>query len=138
MNDEIIIQAMEESDVDQVLKLWNEVFDSSFLESSVTKDELQKYSQRNPDFSSVACTINGTIIGALLCGHDGIRGFIYHIAIYNEYRVREIGKMMIDRSLSKLKDVGIKTGFIFTQNNNYDMDETFNSVGWVVIPTKYV
>lgn len=134
MNGEIVIQAMKESDIDQVLKLWNAILDSSFLESSVTKEDLIKYNKKNPDVSSVACTSNGEVIGALLCGHDGIRGFIYQIAIYNEYRVNEIEKNLIDRSLSKLKEIGIKTGFIFTESNDYDMDETFNSLGWVVIP----
>ena len=105
MNDETIIQAMKELDIDQVLKLWNAIFDQSFLESSVTKEDLIKYIKRNPDVSSVACTSDGKVIGALLCGHDVIRGFIYHIAIYNEYRVSEIRKRMIDHSLLMLKKV---------------------------------
>ncbi len=136
MNNTIVVQAMRELDIDQVLKLWNEIFGTSFLESSVTKEELEIYLRKNPGASSVACTDNGKVIGALLCGNDGIRGFIYHIAIYDQYRVNEIEKRLLDRSLSKLKEVGIKTGFIFTQNNNHDMDVAFNSIGWVVIPNE--
>lgn len=136
MNDEIVIQAMKELDIDQVTKLWNEILDSSFLQSSVTKEDLIKYIKRNPDVSSVACTNDGRVIGVLLCGHDGIRGFIYYIAVYNEYKVNEISNRMLDRSLSKLEEAGIKKGFIFTQSNTHDMDETFNSIGWVVIPNK--
>lgn len=136
MDNRIVVRAMNESDIDQVLKLWNDIFGSSFLESSVTKEELIAYMKKNPDASSVACTEEGKVIGALLCGNDGIRGFIYHIAIYNEYRVNEIEKRLLERSLSKLKEIGIKTGFIFTQNNNHDMDVSFNSIGWVVIPNE--
>ena len=136
MKNAIVVQAMRELDIDQVLKLWNEIFGTSFLESSVTKEELEIYLRKNPGASSVACTDNGKVIGALLCGNDGTRGFIYHIAIYNEYRVIEIEKKMLERSLSKLKEVGINTGFIFTQNNTHDMDATFNSIGWVVIPNE--
>lgn len=136
MNDIVVVQAMKESDIEQVLKLWNNIFGSSFLESSVTQEELIAYLKKNPEASSVACTEDGKVIGALLCGNDGIRGFIYHIAIYEEYRVNEISKSLLDRSLSKLKEVGIKTGFIFTQNNSHDMDVTFNSIGWVVIPNE--
>lgn len=136
MDNRIVVRAMKELDIDQVLKLWNDIFGSSFLESSVTKEELIAYIKKNPKASSVACTEEGKVIGALLCGNDGIRGFIYHIAIYNEYRVNEIEKMLLDRSLLKLEEIGIKTGFIFTQNNNHDMDVTFNSIGWVVIPNE--
>lgn len=136
MDNKIVIQAMKELDIDQVLKLWNDIFGSSFLESTVTKEELITYIKKNPEASSVACTESGKVIGALLCGNDGVRGFIYHIAIYNEYRVNEIEKKLLERSLSKLKEVGINTGFIFTQNNTHDMDVNFNSIGWVVIPNE--
>ena len=131
-----MIQAMKKSDIDQVLKLWNDIFGSSFLESSVTKEDLIAYLEKNPDASSVAYTKDSKVIGALLCGNDGIRGFIYHIAIYNEYRVNEIEKRLVDRSLAKLREIGIETGFIFTQNNNHEMDSNFNSIGWVVIPNE--
>lgn len=136
MDNMIVVREMKESDIDQVLKLWSDIFGSSFLESSVTKEELIAYIKKNPDASSVACTEEGKVIGALLCGNDGIRGFIYHIAIYNEYRVNEIEKRLLERSLLKLKEIGIKNGFIFTQNNNHDMDVSFNSIGWVVIPNE--
>lgn len=136
MDNKIVVQAMREIDIDQVLKLWNEIFGASYLESTVTKEELITYLNKNPDASSVAYTDDRKVIGALLCGSDGIRGYIYHIAINNEYRVNEIEKRLLDRSLLKLKQVGITTGFIFTQNNNHDMDVAFNSIGWVVIPNE--
>ncbi|WP_026887626.1 GNAT family N-acetyltransferase [Clostridium beijerinckii] len=136
MDNTIVVQAMKELDIDQVLKLWRDIFGSSFLEESVTKEQLVTYLKKNPKASSVACTRDGKVIGALLCGSDGIRGFIYHIAIYNEYRVNEIEKRMLDRSLEKLKEIGIKTGFIFTQSSNHDMEVAFNSIGWVVIPNE--
>ena len=136
MKNTIVVQAMKELDIDQVLKLWSDIFGSLFLESSVTKNDLIEYLRKNPETSSVARNEDGKVIGALLCGNDGVRGFIYHIAIYNEYRVNEIEKRMLDRSLSKLKEVGIKTGFIFTKSNNHEMDASFNSIGWVVIPNE--
>lgn len=136
MDNIILVEAMKESDIDQVLKLWNDIFGSSFLESSVKKEDLITYLEKNPEASSIACTKDSNVIGALLCGTDGIRGFIYHIAIYSEYRVNEIEKRLLDRSLAKLREIGIKTGFIFTQYNNHEMDANFNSIGWVVIPNE--
>ncbi|AJG99119.1 GCN5 family acetyltransferase [Clostridium beijerinckii] len=136
MNNTIVVKAMKESDIDQVIKLWRDIFGSSFLEEYVTKEQLITYLKKNPKASSVACNEDGKVIGALLCGSDGIRGFIYHIAIYSEYRVNEIEKRMLDRSLAKLKEIGIKTGFIFTQSSNHDMEVAFNSIGWVVIPNE--
>jgi len=136
MNDEIIIRAMKASDLEQVLLLRGIDSNSVVSKNFVKKEILINYLNRNPEVSSVACTLEGKIIGFLLCGHDGIRGFIYHITVYNEYGIKRIGKMMVNRSLSELKKVGINTGFIFTQSSTFDLDELWNSIGWIVIPDK--
>ena len=81
----------------------------------------------------MACTHGGKIIGALLCGHDGRRGSIYNTAVYNEHRMRGIGKMMEERSLSELKKIGITTGFLFINVKNTGSKEFWNSIGWEVI-----
>ncbi len=138
MNDEIIIRAMNksESDLEQVLLLRRIVFNSIVSKNVINKEILINYLKRNPEVSSVACTLEGKIIGVLLCGHDGIRGFIYHITVYNEYRIKCISKMMVNRTLSELKKVGINTGFMFTQSSTFDSEEFWNSIGWTVIPDK--
>lgn len=84
--------------------------------------------------SSVACTKEGEIVGALMCGHDGRRGSIYHTAVYDEYRNEGIGRRMEQRSLEKLKEVGITTGFLFINVNNPGSEDFWNSMGWTVIP----
>jgi ribosomal protein S18 acetylase RimI-like enzyme len=134
MNDEITTRNMNESDLEQVIQLRKVVFNSTFSKNSVTKEALIHYLKRNPEISSVACTFEGKIIGAVFCGHDGIRGFIYHIAVYNEYRIKCIGEMMVKRSLLELKKVGVNAGFIFTQSSNFYLDESWSSLGWTVIP----
>ncbi|MBX4262214.1 GNAT family N-acetyltransferase (plasmid) [Clostridium estertheticum] len=138
MNDEIIIRAMNESesDLEQVLLLRRIVFNSIVSRNVINKEILKNYLKRNPEVSSVACTLEGKIIGVLLCGHDGIRGFIYHITVYNEYRIKGISKMMVNRSLLELKKVGINTGFTFTKSSTFDTEEFWNSIGWTVIPDK--
>jgi len=49
-------------------------------------------------FSLVACTKDGRIVGALVCGDDDIRGSIYNTAVYNEFRNKGIGIRMDQRS----------------------------------------
>ena len=92
MNDEIVIREMKESDLEEALKLWIISFNAGFSTNFDTKEILIKYLDRNPRFSSVACTKLGKIVGALMCGHDGRRGSIYHTAVYNEYRNKGMAK----------------------------------------------
>lgn len=134
MKDEIVIRAMKESDLDEALELWKMSFKAGFSTGFDTKETLIRYLRRNPEFSSVACTKEGRIVGAIMCGHDGRRGSIYHTAVYREYRNKGIGKSMEQRSIQELKKVGITTGFLFINVNNPGSEEFWKSIGWVVIP----
>ncbi len=139
MDNEIEIREMKESDLDEALQLWRISFTAGFSSSFDTKETLIKYLSRNPGLSSVACTKDGKVIGALMCGHDGRRGSIYNTAVYNEYRKKGIGRKMEQRSLEELKKVGITTGFLFININNPGSEEFWNSVGWTVAPAiKYL
>lgn len=134
MNDELIIRGLKESDLDEALKLWKISFNAGFSANFDIKESLIKYLNRNPELSSVACTKEGKIVGALMCGHDGRRGSIYNTAVYSEYRNNGIGRRMEERSLRKLKKVGITTGFLFINVNNPGSEEFWNSIGWTVAP----
>ncbi len=134
MNDEIVIRAMKEADLEEALRLWKISFNAGFSINFDTEEVLVKYLNRNPELSSVACTKGGKIVGALMCGHDGRRGSIYHIAVYDEYKNKGIGRRMEQRSLVELKKVGITSGFLFININNPGSEEFWNSIGWTVIP----
>lgn len=136
MKNKTIIRAMEESDLQQVLLLRNIDSNSVVSKTFYKKEVLINYLRRNPKVSSVACTLEGNIIGFLLCGHDGMLGFIYNITVHDEYGIRQISKMMVNRSLSELKKVGINKGFVFTKNSTFDLEEFWDSIGWTVIPDK--
>jgi ribosomal protein S18 acetylase RimI-like enzyme len=139
MNNEIVIRSMKESDLDEALKLWKISFNAGFSTNFDSKEVLIKYLDRNPEFSSVACTKDGEIVGALMCGHDGRRGSIYHTAVYKEYRNKGIGRRLEQRSLEELKKVGISTGFLFININNPGSQEFWDSIGWTLIPdVKYL
>lgn len=55
--------------------------------SSAADEEsaIHAFLARNPDMSFVADD-NGTIVGTILVGHDGRRGFIHHLAVATPYR----------------------------------------------------
>jgi ribosomal protein S18 acetylase RimI-like enzyme len=59
-----------------------------------TRDRIAAYLARNPGLSTVA-RLDGRIIGAALCGHDGRRGSIYHVAVAEQHRRLGIGRRMV-------------------------------------------
>ena len=90
---------------------------------------MEKFLKRNPTTSVVAVE-DGKIVGAIVCGHDGRRGCLYHVCVDEAYRRRGIGRAMVVQSMEALKEEGISNVSLiaFTQN---DIGNAFwNTIGW--------
>jgi ribosomal protein S18 acetylase RimI-like enzyme len=87
------------------------------------------YLARNPGLSFAAIQ-NGKIVGAVLCGHDGRRGYIQHLAVAEKHHRCGIGTALVDNVIGRLRQKGISkcNGFVF--KNNLDALEFWQSVGW--------
>ncbi len=71
-----------------------------------SKEATEMYLERNPGLSFVAIE-NGSIIGCAMCGHDGRRGYLQHVAVLKEFRGKGIANEMVNRCLEKLEKAGI-------------------------------
>ena len=90
---------------------------------------VERFLARNPRTSVVAVE-DGKVVGAILCGHDGRRGCMYHVCVHEDYRMRGIGKAMVVYAMEALKKEKIsKVSLIaFTKN---DVGNAFwNRIGW--------
>ena len=123
-----IFSVMTASDLDDALELWAET-DGVGLNESDTPDRLKHYLERNPGLSLVVRDGN-RIVGAVLCGHDGRRGYLHHLAVIPEYRRHGLGRKMVDGCLASLSKLGILKCNIFTHADN-DLGQRFWSrCGW--------
>jgi N-acetylglutamate synthase len=122
------ISAMEMSDYEPVMQLWS-VTPGIGLSSADSRDKIALYLERNPGFSLVARQ-DGEIVAALLCGHDGRRGFIHHLAVREKHRKKGLGKEMVRRCLRKLRDAGLEKCHIFILADNADGYGFWSRLGW--------
>lgn len=107
---------MNAGDYDACITLWKQTEGMGFLESD-TEQSLKFYLERNPGISFV-CYEDNKIIGAVLGGHDGRRGYIYHLAVDKNYRKKSIGKKLLELTLEKIKYSGIKRCLIMLRSDN--------------------
>ena len=63
---------------------------------------IERLLKRNPTTNYIA-QVGNKIIGVILCGHDGRRGYIYHTAVNSDYRYNGVGKTLVDATLEALK-----------------------------------
>jgi N-acetylglutamate synthase len=96
---------MVEHDLPAARELWA-ISDGVELAEGDDPPELSRYLQRNPGMSQVAL-MEHRLVGAVLAGHDGRRGFLYHLAVHPSARCSGIGRELVQRCLQALKQEGI-------------------------------
>jgi N-acetylglutamate synthase len=89
--------------------------------------------ERNPGLSRVA-TDDAAIVGIALCGHDGRRGYIYHLAVDPAYQARGLGKRLMDECLGGLRRAGLKRALILVAHDNPRGRKFWRSHGWEEVP----
>ena len=103
-------------DYDQAVALWKAEEGIEVCEGD-SREEIKEYLRRNPGLSRVA-KAGSEIVGAVLCGHDGRRGIIYHLAVAPEHRGRGIGKMLLDDCVRGLRQAGLPRVIILVAGDN--------------------
>lgn len=123
------VRTMTIEDYEGVYALWMSIKGFAIRSIDDSREGVARFLLRNPDTSVVAVE-DGRIIGAILCGHDGRRGCLYHVCVRQECRMRGVGKAMVVHCMEKLKAEQIsKVSLIaFTAN---DVGNAFwRRIGW--------
>ena len=125
-----MVRIMTAADYDQVYALWKTIKGFAMRSLDDSREGVERFLKRNPQTSVVAIE-EGKIVGAILCGHDGRRGCLYHVCVEPGYRRRGIGKAMVVFCMNALRKEQInKVSLIaFAQN---DIGNAFwHHVGWM-------
>lgn len=103
----IKVRLMEIGDYAEIYSLWMKSENMGFNNVDDSERGIAGYLARNPSSCFVAENDGGRIAGAILAGHDGRRGFIYHLAVDPDFRRRGVGRSLVDSALRALKSDGI-------------------------------
>ena len=109
-------------DYEKMYALWLSCKGMGLNDTDDSKEGIKRFLDRNPETCFAACE-NDRIIGVILAGNDGRRGFIYHTAVSPDCRGRGVGTALVNAALEALKKLGItKTALVV-----FDRNETGNS-----------
>jgi ribosomal protein S18 acetylase RimI-like enzyme len=123
---------MTPADYEAVMALWNS---APGVRASETFVEFERILARNPGLSCVAIAANDNtraaeLAGAVLCCHDGRRGYLYHLAVAEKFRRQALGRQLVDRCLSRLKAEGIQRCTIFLVAGNAHGEAFWRQTEW--------
>lgn len=100
------IRTMNIEDYEAVYHLWIHTEGMGLNTTDDSREGIAKYLLRNPNTCFVA-EDNGKLIGVIMSGHDGRRGFIHHTTVRKEYRGQGIGRKLVDSAMTALEAEGI-------------------------------
>ena len=123
------IERMLIEDFDEVSHLWQST-EGVGLSESDSRPNIAAYLARNSEMSFVARN-GGKIIGAVLCGHDGRRGYLHHLAVAPAHRKKGVGKKLVETCLARLAAFNIPKCNIFLYADNAVGEFFWKRNGWV-------
>ena len=115
-------------DYDKAIELWNRVEGLDVAEGD-DRETIRRFLERNQGLSRIA-TNGAAVVGAVLCGHDGRRGYIYHLAVDPTCQGCGLGRRLIDECLAGLKRVGLERVNILVAIDNPRGLEFWKRCGW--------
>jgi Acetyltransferases len=128
MSGKIEIREFSINDYDAAIELWQRVEGLEIAEGD-DREGVARFLARNPGLSRVA-THGSAIVGVALCGHDGRRGHIYHLAVDPAFQGRGLGKRLLDESLGDLRRTGVKRVIIMVADDNQSGRQFWRRCGW--------
>lgn len=124
-----MIRCMKPEDYPGVYNLWTRIKGFAIRSVDDSEENVLRFLKRNPDMSYVA-EEDGKIVGAVLCGHDGRRGCLYHVCVDEQYRKRGIGTALAKATTEALKKEGINKVSLVAFSTNETGNRFWQKLGW--------
>ena len=122
------IAEMTQADYDEVFALWSGT-EGVGLGVSDTRERIGEFLARNLGMCFVARE-GGVIVGTILCGTDGRRGYLHHVAVSPGHRRRGIGAALVRRCMAVLKQLDIPRCHLFVFAANEAALAFYRRLGW--------
>lgn len=91
---------------ESVYRLWTSCVGMGLNDLDDSRNGIERFLKRNPDTCFVA--EENEIVGVIMAGNDGRRGYIYHTSVNPQYRNQKIGSQLVDKALTALYNLGIQ------------------------------
>lgn len=123
------IRQMKIEDYDQLYQLWIHTPGMGLNNLDDSQEGIEKFLKRNPTTCFVAEQGN-EIVGVILSGHDGRRGFVYHTTVRPDCRKQGIGRKLVTCAMEALEKEGIHKVALVVFERNSKGNEFWEKLGF--------
>lgn len=124
-----MIRVMTIADYEKVFELWKNTEGMGLRSLDDSRKGISAFLKRNPATSFVALE-KEEIIGAVLCGHDGRRGYIYHTVVRKDCQNRGVGSRLAEAAVAALQKEGITRVCLNVMETNEQGKAFWQKRGW--------
>ena len=127
------VRQMLDTDYDAVYRLWADTPGMGLRSLDDTREGIHKFLRRNPTTCFLA-EDEKRVLAVILSGHDGRRGYIYHLAVAAHCRRQGLGKMLVERALISLRAEGINKVALVVFADNESGNSFWRYLGFAESP----
>lgn len=124
-----MIKVMTIDDYEELFLIWRKTPNMGLRCLDDSKEGISFFLNRNPNTNFVAYK-DDKIVGAILSGHDGRRGYIYHTVVLPEYRGQGIASSLVDMVVEALQKEGITRVCLNVLETNEQGKKFWIDKGW--------
>jgi putative acetyltransferase len=126
------IRPMTMVDYDRVVQLWSGMHGIA-LSDTDEREPMNRFLERNPGLSQVVES-RGELLGAVLCSHDGRRGYLHHLAVRADLRRQGIGTALVETCTRLLSAQSIVKCNVFLLEDNEVAGAFWEHNGFSLLP----
>lgn len=116
-------------DYDRVYALWLSCKGMGLNDVDDSREGIARFLLRNPESCFVA-EADSRLVGVILAGNDGRRGYIYHASVHPEYRRKGIATALVDHAMDALERIGISKTALVVFEYNEDGNAFWEELGF--------
>jgi len=125
------IRKMNISDYEKVYAIWISCKGMGLNNLDDSREGIERFLLRNPETCFVA-EADEAVVGVIMSGHDGRRGYIYHTAVLPEYKNRGIAAKLVENAMSAMKNAGINKVALVVFDRNEGGNAFWEKMGFAV------
>lgn len=127
----MIIRKMQITDYDKVYALWMSCSGMGLNNLDDSREGIDKFIKRNPE-TCLGAEIEAELVGVIMVGHDGRRGYIYHTAVNPLYRKQGIARQLVEAAMKALEQCGINKCALVVFDRNEVGNAFWERMGFIV------
>ena len=112
-----------------VIDLWNAC--NLIVPQNDPIKDIQKKLDFQPELFFIAL-LNGQLIGSIMVGYEGHRGWIHYLAVRPAFQKRGYGKKLVDKAIGELRKIGCPKVNLQVRRSNASVVEFYKHLGFKI------